>query len=182
MVFAYIPLFLILTAGLVALFIWQYIAFGTYSDPHLNNKTDLYFSSSMSIPLQILNVIEFIWGLQFLRDACKHLLYYSQLRGFWKLCRMVLQERSPYQRYSLLQALHKTSLQELGKRCRGIFPECFLQPVRYDLRLLQSKPMSNVFSASLTEAVQSAVPATILSAAVTISSNWFELMPTPTST
>lgn len=69
-VFAYIPLFLILTAGLVVLFVWQYVAFGTFSDPYLKNPNDFYFSSGMSIALEILNLIELIWGLQFLRDAC----------------------------------------------------------------------------------------------------------------
>lgn len=70
LVWAYIPLFLILTAGLIVLIVWQYIAFGTVF-PTSYNQGDLYRSSSHSIPLQILNAIELIWGLQFLRDACK---------------------------------------------------------------------------------------------------------------
>ena len=71
LVLGYIPLFLLLTAGLVVLFIWQYIAFGTFHEPYLNRKEDLYYSSGTSWVLQILNIIEFVWGLQFLRDACK---------------------------------------------------------------------------------------------------------------
>jgi hypothetical protein len=70
-VWLYIPLFLILTAGLIVLIVWQYIAFGT-TYPSTFNQCDLYRSSSHCIPLQILNAIELIWGLQFLRDACKN--------------------------------------------------------------------------------------------------------------
>jgi hypothetical protein len=65
----YILLFLVLSAGLVVLCVWQYIAFGTISTPYLT-KGDLYFSSAQNILLQVLNLIEFIWGIQFLRDAC----------------------------------------------------------------------------------------------------------------
>lgn len=67
-VFLYIPLFIILTLGLIALIVWQYVAFGTTST-HLR-EGDLFRSSSHNIVLQILNAIELIWGLQFLRDAC----------------------------------------------------------------------------------------------------------------
>jgi hypothetical protein len=68
-VWAYIPLFLLLTAGLIVLVVWQYIAFGTAFDTTYS-QGDLYRSSSHSIILQILNAVELIWGLQFLRDAC----------------------------------------------------------------------------------------------------------------
>lgn len=53
---AYIALFLVLSAGLVTLCIWQYIAFGTINPPYLN-KGDLYFTSGQNIFLQILNLI-----------------------------------------------------------------------------------------------------------------------------
>jgi hypothetical protein len=69
LVWLYIPLFLILTFGLIVLIIWQYIAFGT-AYPTTYNQGDLYRSSSHCIILQILNAIELIWGLQFLRDSC----------------------------------------------------------------------------------------------------------------
>lgn len=66
---AYIALFMLLSLGLVVLFVWQYIAFGTSSPPYLRTG-DLYFTSGQNMFLQVLNVIEFIWGIQFLRDAC----------------------------------------------------------------------------------------------------------------
>jgi hypothetical protein len=69
-VFGYIALFLVLSFGLIVLCIWQYIAFGTANDPYLTAGS-LFYSSGHSVFLQILNVIELIWGLQFLRDACK---------------------------------------------------------------------------------------------------------------
>lgn len=68
-VFLYIPLFIILTLGLITLIVWQYVAFGTANPTHLR-EGDLFRSSSHNIVLQILNAIELIWGLQFLRDAC----------------------------------------------------------------------------------------------------------------
>jgi hypothetical protein len=72
LVWGYIPLFLVLTFGLIVLIVWQYIAFGT-AYPSTYNPNDLYRQSSHCIPLQILNAIELIWGLQFLRDACNYL-------------------------------------------------------------------------------------------------------------
>ena len=77
LVFAYIPLFLLLTAGLVVLFVWQYVAFGTFYEPTLANKGDLYYTSGMNWVLQALNLIELFWGLQFLRDSCKNRLNIS---------------------------------------------------------------------------------------------------------
>lgn len=68
-VFGYILLFLVLTFGLIVLIIWQYVAFGTQYEPYLK-EGDLFRSSSHNVALQIFNVIELIWGLQFLRDAC----------------------------------------------------------------------------------------------------------------
>lgn len=69
-IFAYVPLFAVMSFGLVVLCIWQFIAFGSYWDPYIN-EGDLYYSSGQSIVLQVLNAIEFVWGIQFLRDACK---------------------------------------------------------------------------------------------------------------
>ena len=72
-IFAYIPLYMVLSFGLVVLCVWQFIAFGSYNGPHIN-PGDLYYSSGQSMFLQVLNAIEFIWGLQFLRDSCNFLL------------------------------------------------------------------------------------------------------------
>jgi hypothetical protein len=36
-VFLYIPLFLILTVGLITLIVWQYVAFGTANSAYLND-------------------------------------------------------------------------------------------------------------------------------------------------
>lgn len=68
-IFAYIALFLLLSAGLVVLCIWQYIAFGTWQTPYLN-PGDLFYSSGNNMFFQVLNAIEFIWGIQFLKDSC----------------------------------------------------------------------------------------------------------------
>lgn len=65
----YIALFILLSVGLVVLVIWQYIAFGT-SNPAYLKPGDLFFTSGQNLLLQFLNVVEFIWGIQFLRDSC----------------------------------------------------------------------------------------------------------------
>jgi hypothetical protein len=61
----YIPLFIILTIGLIALFLFQHAAFSS-RHPSSNNFFD-FISSGL---LCWLNLIELIWGLQFLRDTC----------------------------------------------------------------------------------------------------------------
>jgi len=65
---AYIALFIVLSFGLIILFAWQYFAFGTYYPPYLSTG-DLFLTSGHNTFLQVLNVIEFIWGIQFLRDS-----------------------------------------------------------------------------------------------------------------
>lgn len=70
-VYAYIPLFMIFNFGLFVLCVWQYVAFGTTKEPTYQ-AGNVYFSSQQNYFLQVLNAIEFIWGFQFLRDACKY--------------------------------------------------------------------------------------------------------------
>jgi H+/Cl- antiporter ClcA len=65
--FAYIPIFIILTAIAFALFLFQHLAFT--SKAHSNNN---YFDFSNPGVLGWLNIIEFLWILQFFRDSCKH--------------------------------------------------------------------------------------------------------------
>jgi H+/Cl- antiporter ClcA len=66
--FVYIPIFLLLTAGTFTLFLFQHVAFSSKS--HSNNN---YFDFSNPGFLGWLNIIEFLWALQFLRDSCKSL-------------------------------------------------------------------------------------------------------------
>lgn len=91
LVYFYIPLFLVFTILFLILIIWQFIAFGTANYPTFERNT-IYYHSGHNIFLQILNVIELLWGLQFLRDACNFLLLFSQLCCLWKRCGMVLQK------------------------------------------------------------------------------------------
>jgi hypothetical protein len=67
-VYAYIPLFILLEAGFIALFMFQHLAFsssqGTYN-------SDFWNFTNPGV-LGIFNILEFIWGFQFLRDACTH--------------------------------------------------------------------------------------------------------------
>ena len=49
-VFAYIPLFIVLTFLLIVLIIWQYVAFGTQNKPTYNDG-DLYKTSNLNVAL-----------------------------------------------------------------------------------------------------------------------------------
>lgn len=69
-VYFYLPLFLLATLLLLLLFMWQYVAFSTSGTPY-RVAGDIYWRASGNTFLQVLNVIELIWGLQFLRDSCK---------------------------------------------------------------------------------------------------------------
>jgi len=55
--------------GFLVLIGWQFIAFGTANYPTFE-RSNIYYHSGHNIVLQVLNVIELIWGMQFLRDAC----------------------------------------------------------------------------------------------------------------
>ncbi len=68
-VLAYVPLFLLLTAGLIFLCFFQYLAFNSSSSPE-EQEGDIYLQLPGNGTLTVLTLIEFIWGLQFLKDAC----------------------------------------------------------------------------------------------------------------
>jgi hypothetical protein len=68
--FLYIPLFILLTIGLIALITFQHCAFSSSK-----NSSSNFFNFQNPGFLGILNILEFIWGLQFLRDACKSIFY-----------------------------------------------------------------------------------------------------------
>ena len=69
--FFYPFIFICLTAGLVILCLFQHLAYLSKSQPQ-QEQGDIYLKLSYNIPLFVLNIIEFIWGLQFLKDSCNH--------------------------------------------------------------------------------------------------------------
>ena len=69
-VLLYIPLFLLLTLGLVALIVWQHCCF---TSKYAQSKN--FFNFNNLGVFEILNVLEFIWAMQFLKDACKCFFY-----------------------------------------------------------------------------------------------------------
>lgn len=62
--FFYIPFFILLAIGLVALIVWQHSCFASVF--HSNNN---FFDFNNTGFWEILNILELIWGLSFLRDA-----------------------------------------------------------------------------------------------------------------
>jgi len=69
--FIYIPVFILLHIGLVALILWQHSCFSSYYFGSGN-----FWKLSSSGILDVLNILEYIWGLQFLRDSCKKYFYF----------------------------------------------------------------------------------------------------------
>ena len=65
--FAYLFIFLIALTGFIALITFQHVAFSSKS-----NSNNNFWDFTNPGALGILNILEFIWGLQFLRDACKN--------------------------------------------------------------------------------------------------------------
>lgn len=63
--FIYIPIFLLFHIGLVALVLWQHCCFVSYYMGSGN-----FWKLNSSGILDILNILEYIWAQQFLRDAC----------------------------------------------------------------------------------------------------------------
>jgi hypothetical protein len=70
--FLYIPIFFLFLVGFFALIIFQQLAFSSKG----NNNTNYWDFSNPGV-LAIFNIIEFIWGLQFLRDACIYVVIQS---------------------------------------------------------------------------------------------------------
>lgn len=72
--FLYILLFLVLFCGLIVLFLFQHLGFSNiaHSDSNFFNFVNPGF-------LGVLNIVEFLWGLQFLRDACTRVAIQSSL-------------------------------------------------------------------------------------------------------
>jgi hypothetical protein len=71
--FAYIPLFMLFSFGLFVLCVWQYIAFGSVRDPNWT-ASQVYKQISQNTFLQVLNFIEFVWGIQFIRDSFNYII------------------------------------------------------------------------------------------------------------
>lgn len=69
--FVYIPIFILLLAGLIVLCLFQYLAFSSQAEPEAKDS-DIYLQLSRNPVLTILTIIEFIWGTQFLKDSCTY--------------------------------------------------------------------------------------------------------------
>jgi len=66
--FIYIPLFISLHIGLVALILWQHSCFSSFYQGSGN-----FWKLTSSGIFDILNILEYLWGLQFLRDSCNNI-------------------------------------------------------------------------------------------------------------
>lgn len=78
MTFLYIPLFLFFTFLLVLLVVFQHVAFSCRG----TNNNNFYDWTNPGL-LGVLNFIEFIWGLQFLRDAFNFCVSGAAVDWYW---------------------------------------------------------------------------------------------------
>ena len=67
--FFYVPLSCLFSLGLIVLVVWQYISFSSINKPTWKDS-DVYMTIHQQVFLQVLNFIEFVWGIQFIRDSC----------------------------------------------------------------------------------------------------------------
>lgn len=67
--FIFIPIFLVLSVGLIILCLFQYLCFSSQHDPQ-PTEGDVFLHLQKNVPLTVLTLIEFIWGMQFLKDTC----------------------------------------------------------------------------------------------------------------
>lgn len=72
--FIFIPIFILLILGLIVLCLFQYLAFSSNADPKAR-EGDIYLQLTQNPILTVLTIIEFIWGIQFLKDSCKPYTY-----------------------------------------------------------------------------------------------------------
>ena len=74
----FIPIFIILLAGLIILCLFEYLAFSSKAEPY-SKEGDIYLQLTRNPILTILVIIQFIWGIQFLKDSCKFIFIQSIL-------------------------------------------------------------------------------------------------------
>lgn len=61
--------FVALTAGLITLCLFQHLSYISHNTP-IKVSNSVYLQLQPIYALFVLNLIEFIWGLQFLKDTC----------------------------------------------------------------------------------------------------------------
>jgi hypothetical protein len=65
----FIPIFIIFLVGLIVLCLFEYLAFTSNAKP-FQKDGEIYLQLAQNNFITILVVIEFIWGIQFLKDSC----------------------------------------------------------------------------------------------------------------
>lgn len=75
----YLPIYLIFMTGLVALIVWQHCC---YSSQFASSRN--FFNFNNTGVWQILNILEFIWGAQFLRDSFNFCVSGNACDYYWR--------------------------------------------------------------------------------------------------
>ena len=89
-VFLYIPVFILFHFGLIALIFWQHSCFSSYYRGSNN-----FWNFASSGVFDVLNILEYFWGLQFLRDAFNFCVSGNAVDWYWTRHSSCYQ---PYQR------------------------------------------------------------------------------------
>lgn len=69
-IFLFIPVFIALLLAFTTLCLFQYLAFSSNAEPKVR-AGDIYLQLSRNHVLTWLTILEFLWGIQFFKDACK---------------------------------------------------------------------------------------------------------------
>jgi hypothetical protein len=69
-VFGYIFMYIMLSLLLIVLFTFQYMAFSSVN-PLVKDTADIFWQTSAWNFWNVLNILQLIWGISFLRDSCK---------------------------------------------------------------------------------------------------------------
>lgn len=78
-IYLYIPIFLCLSVGLAALFVWQHCCFASRGSTSRN-----FFNFNSTGVWGVINILELIWAIQFLRDAFNFCIAGNVVDHYWK--------------------------------------------------------------------------------------------------
>ena len=83
LIFLYIPIFISLWIGLVALVVWQQCCFLSSMPLQYISFPEGYFSIKNINIWGVLNIIEFVWGFQFLKDSFNFCVSGNAVEYYW---------------------------------------------------------------------------------------------------
>ena len=172
MLFAFIPLFMLFSFGLFVLCVWQYIAFGSKGDPTWTS-TNVYKEIDQHTFLQVLNFIEFVWGIQFIRDSFNFIISGNAVEWYFNY--------NNNQPTSCGRPFNRLLCKNWGSVAGGSFVNAFFNLFGIIIDFFRVRlPLSSATPKAPADGPTDA--AKTPAAVAPVSSTWPEPTPTPTST